>query len=97
MVVYFGVEPLGSGEVSVVEVVVAQPQAGLVGEFLVVGPEKGRPRYYAKSPTVQNVNTKLHQLCWGDQEMETAISCTECSQVAGLIQMTGRSSMNVVP
>ena len=31
-------------------------------------------------------NTRPHQLHWGDQEMGTAISCTECSQVAGLIQ-----------
>ena len=27
-----------------------------------------------------------HQLRWGDREMGTAISCTKCSQVAGLIQ-----------
>ena len=27
-------------------------------------------------------NTKPHQLRWGDWEMGTAISCTECSQVA---------------
>ena len=33
-----------------------------------------------------SANTKPHQLCWGDQEMETAISYTECSQMAGLIQ-----------
>ena len=26
------------------------------------------------------------QLRWGHQEMGTAISCTECSQMAGLIQ-----------
>ena len=26
-----------------------------------------------------------YQLCWGDWEMGIAISCTECSQVAGLI------------
>ena len=31
-----------------------------------------------------SVNTRPHQLCWGDREMGTAISCTECSQVAGL-------------
>ena len=31
-------------------------------------------------------NTRPHQLCWGDREMGTAISCIECSQVAGLIQ-----------
>ena len=33
-----------------------------------------------------SATTRPHQLCWGDQEMGTAISCTECSQVAGLIQ-----------
>ena len=32
-----------------------------------------------------SANTRPHQLCWGDREMGTAISCTECSQVAGLI------------
>ena len=31
-------------------------------------------------------NTRPHQLCWGDWEMGTAISCIEYSQVAGLIQ-----------
>ena len=31
-------------------------------------------------------NTRPHQLRWGDREMGTAISCTECSQVASLIQ-----------
>ena len=30
-------------------------------------------------------NTRSHQLRWDDQKMGTAISCTECSQVAGLI------------
>ena len=33
-----------------------------------------------------SVNTRPHQLHWGDQEMGTAISCIECSQIAGLIQ-----------
>ena len=33
-----------------------------------------------------SANARPHQLCWGDWEMGTAISCTECSQVAGLIQ-----------
>ena len=33
-----------------------------------------------------SANTKPHQLRWGDREMGTAISCTKCSQVAGLIQ-----------
>ena len=36
-------------------------------------------------------NTRLHQLCWGDWEMGTAISCTKRSQAAGLIQRVGRS------
>ena len=30
-------------------------------------------------------NTRPHQLQWGDWEMGTAILCTECSWVAGLI------------
>ena len=29
-------------------------------------------------------NTRPHQLRWGDREMGTAISCIECSQMAGL-------------
>ena len=29
---------------------------------------------------------------WGNREMGTAISCTESSQVAGLIQKVGKSS-----
>ena len=37
-------------------------------------------------------NTRPHQLCWGNREMGTAISCTESSQVADLIQKVGRSS-----
>ena len=32
-----------------------------------------------------SANTRPHQLRWGDREMGTAISCKECSQVAGLI------------
>ena len=39
-----------------------------------------------------SANTKPH---WGDREMGTAISCTNCSQLAGLIQKlveTPRSS-----
>ena len=32
-------------------------------------------------------NTRPHQLCWGDWKMGTAISCTKCSQVAGLIHV----------
>ena len=57
-----------------------------------------RPRYYTKSPTVQNALQPIPDLMlrWGDWEMGTAISCTKCSQVAGLIQTAGRSSMNVV-
>ena len=42
-----------------------------------------------------SANTRYHQLRWGDRAMGTAISCTECSQVAGLIQKlveTPRSS-----
>ena len=31
-------------------------------------------------------NARPHQLYWGEREMGTAISCTECSEVAGLIQ-----------
>ena len=27
-----------------------------------------------------SANTRPHQLCWGDQEVGTAISCTKCSQ-----------------
>ena len=34
-------------------------------------------------------NTRPHQLHWGDWEMGTVISCTECSQVAGLIHTAG--------
>ena len=37
---------------------------------------------------ISAANTNPHQLHWTDQEeMGTAISCTECSQVAGLIYM----------
>ena len=46
----------------------------------------GRTRFYTKSAGMQNVflaNTSPHQLCWGDWEMGTAISCTKSSQVAG--------------
>ena len=39
-----------------------------------------------------SANIRPHQLQWGDQKMGTAISCTKCSQVAGLIQKVGRSS-----
>ena len=40
-----------------------------------------------------SANTRPHQLRWGDQEMGTAISCIKRSQVAGLIQRVGRSSL----
>ena len=33
-----------------------------------------------------SASTRPYQLCWGYQEVGTAISCTECSQMAGLIQ-----------
>ena len=32
-----------------------------------------------------------YQLCWGDREMGTAISCTRCSQVAGLSHSLGHT------
>ena len=41
-------------------------------------------------------NTRPHQLCWGDWEIGTATSCTECSQVAGLIHMTCKHIRNMV-
>ena len=41
-----------------------------------------RLQCYAMSPTVQDVNTRPHQSQLGDWEMWTAISWTECSQVA---------------
>ena len=49
---------------------------------------KNRPRCIAKLPTTQDAfrraNTRPHQLHWGDQEIATAIACTECSQIADL-------------
>ena len=42
-----------------------------------------------------SAKSRPHQLRWGDRAMGTAISCTKCSQVAGLIQKlveTPRSS-----
>ena len=36
--------------------------------------------------------TVMHPLHWGDWEMGTAISCTECSHMAGLIQKARDSS-----
>ena len=55
-----------------------------------------RPRCHTKSPTVQDTFQPIpHQLRWSDWEMGTAVSCTECSQVAGLIQKVGTSSSKV--
>ena len=34
-----------------------------------------------------------HQLGWGEQKMEMAISCTKYSQVAGLVHMLGEECM----
>ena len=53
--------------------------------------EKDRPRFL-QSPTAQDINTRSHQLYWGDQEMGTAISCT---QWASLILAVGRSSLKI--
>ena len=39
-----------------------------------------------------SANTRPHQLCWGDREMVTTISCIKCSQMAGLIRKVNRSS-----
>ena len=39
-----------------------------------------------------SANTRPHQLRWGDREMGTVISYTECSQMAGLIQKVGSVS-----
>ena len=44
-----------------------------------------------------STNTRLHQLCWSDWEMGTAISLTKCSQVADLIQKAGTSSLKALP
>ena len=50
-----------------------------------------------------SANTSPYQLYWSDQEMGTAISCTECSKVADLIQKANRSfscgyfSLPIVP
>ena len=41
-------------------------------------------------------NTRPHHLHWGDQEMETAISCKKDKQVAGTIDMVGKSICLVV-
>ena len=59
------------------------------------------PRIATKPQNSRNVfslksfplyGTMSHQLYWGDWEMGTTISCTECGQVAGLVQKVGRSS-----
>ena len=42
-----------------------------------------------------SANTRPHQLRWGDQEMGTAISCTECSQVAGRMHMLYAPSWSI--
>ena len=42
-----------------------------------------------------SANTSPHQLRWGDWEMVTAISCSKCSQMAGLIYTTSGNSSNV--
>ena len=42
-----------------------------------------------------STTTRPHQLCWGDREMGTAISCTKCSQMSGLFQRVGRSSQSM--
>ena len=49
--------------------------------------QKNRPRCYSKSPTAQDafrpIPGLIHQLCWGDRKMGTAILCIH---MAGLIQ-----------
>ena len=42
-----------------------------------------------------NAIPRPHQLCWDDREMGTAISCTKCSQVAGLIHITCKHTRNM--
>ena len=37
-----------------------------------------------------STNARPHQQCYGDREIRTAMSCTKCSQVAGIIQRAGR-------
>ena len=44
-----------------------------------------------------SANTGSHQEHWGDREMGALISCTKCSQEAGLIHKVGRSSLKVSP
>ena len=51
---------------------------------------KNKPRCYTYQVTHcvgrVSANTSPHQFHWGDREMGAAISCIECSQMAGLIQ-----------
>ena len=58
-------------------------------------PLKNRPRYYAKSPTVQDTFQLIPDLtsCVEVTEMGTAISCAECSHMAGFIQKFGRDTL----
>ena len=43
-----------------------------------------------------SANTRPYQLHGGDREMGTAISCTKCNQMAGLIKKVGRSSSEML-
>ena len=56
---------------------------------------KNRPRHFAKLPnmedTFRQVNTRPHQLHWGDREIGITIAFTEYSLVAGLPQKVSRS------
>ena len=40
-------------------------------------------------------HTRSHQLCWGDWEMGTAISCTECSLIHKIGSSSKESSLHV--
>ena len=44
-----------------------------------------------------SANARPHQQRWGDREMGALISCTKCSQEAGLIHKVGRGSLKVSP
>ena len=56
---------------------------------------KNRPRCYAKTPTVQDTFQPIPGLTSYVEvtEMGTAISCTECSQMASFIQKFGRDML----
>ena len=58
---------------------------------------KGRHRYYMKSPIVQlRVSANRYQTSsavMGDHKMRAAISYTKCSQLAGVIHMTGSQQL----